>query len=67
MDVPLLVIHGEHDKIISVSHGRALHEASPANDKTFIAIPGGGHDDLFELAGDEILAEIGSFARRVAR
>ena len=67
MDTPLLVIHGENDGIIPVSHGRTLVEASPARDKAFVPVPDAGHDDLFEVAGDEIVAQIADFARRVAK
>jgi len=67
MDTPLLVIHGENDEVIPVSHGRALVEASPAGDKTFTGIPDAGHDDLFDVAGDEIVGQIADFARRVAK
>lgn len=45
-DTPLLVIHGEIDGIIPGSHGRALHEASPAKMKRFVGIPNAGHNDL---------------------
>ncbi len=64
---PLLVIHGENDEVIPVSHGRKLLDASPASDKTFVPIPGAGHNDLFEVAGDEIIRQIADFARRAAR
>lgn len=45
-DTPLLVIHGESDGIIPTSHGRALHEASPAKTKRFVGVPNAGHNDL---------------------
>lgn len=63
---PLLVIHGELDHIIPPSHGRKLVEASPAHDKTFMPIPEAGHNDLFLVAGDEIIPRIAEFARRVS-
>lgn len=67
METPLLVIHGENDEVIPVSHGRTLVEACAAGDKTFISIPDVGHDDLFDVAGDEIVGQIADFARRVAK
>ncbi len=67
IDMPLLVIHGENDEIIPVSHGRTLVAASAASDKTFIPVPGAGHDDLFAVAGDELIGKTADFARRVAR
>ncbi len=67
ISTPLLVIHGENDEVIPVSHGRKLVEASPATDKSFVPIPGGGHNDLFDVAGDEIIRRVADFARRVAK
>jgi abhydrolase domain-containing protein 17 len=64
---PLLVIHGENDGVIPVSHGRKLVEASPAADKSFVPIQVAGHNDLFVVAGDKIVGKIGDFALRVAR
>lgn len=66
MDTPLLVIHGENDEVIPVSHGRKLVDASPASDKAFIPIPDAGRNDLFDFAGDEIIQSIADFARRFA-
>lgn len=65
MDTPLLVIQGEEDRVISVTHGRALATASAAEDKEFIGIPMAGHNDLFVVAGDLILDKINAFCRRV--
>lgn len=67
MRTPLLVIHGENDEVIPVSHGRELVAASLAADKRFSIIPGAGHNDLFEVAGDDIIRQVAEFARRVSR
>lgn len=48
---PLLVIHGEEDEVIPFSQGQDLFDLSPAQRKTFLPIPGAGHNDLF-LVGD---------------
>lgn len=62
IDCPLLVIHGEKDSLIRISHGRALYEASPAKDKRFIPVPDAGHDDLFAIGGPAITDAIADFA-----
>jgi abhydrolase domain-containing protein 17 len=67
IDTPLLVIHGGRDAIIPPAHGRRLYEASPAGDKTHRLIPEAGHNDLFAVAGDEIIGLVAGFSRRVAR
>jgi hypothetical protein len=46
---PLLVIHGDRDEIVPVSHGRALFEAA-AEPKSLHVVPGAGHNDLIDTA-----------------
>ena len=46
-DKPLLVIHAEFDHIIPFSDGRALYEACPSPDKTFLMIASANHNDIF--------------------
>lgn len=65
--MPLLVLHGENDEVIASSHGRKLVEASPAADKAYRLISHAGHNDLFEVAGEEVFGEIERFVRRVAK
>ena len=44
--VPLFVVHGEADDMIPASFGRRLHESYRGPDKTFVALPGVGHNDI---------------------
>ena len=60
------MIHGEEDGIITASHGRELVEASAAADKKFHPIPRAGHNDLFQIGGEEIFPLVSDFARRVS-
>jgi len=43
---PTLVIHAEEDHIIPFSDGQALYEASTAENKRFLRIPGANHNDI---------------------
>jgi len=63
---PLLVIHGEDDEVIAVSHGRELVDACGSPDKAFHPIPGARHNDLFEIGGGKIFPLVRQFALRVA-
>jgi fermentation-respiration switch protein FrsA (DUF1100 family) len=45
--MPVLIVHGDHDGTIPIEQGRALFALANAP-KTFVPIPGGGHDDLPE-------------------
>lgn len=42
---PLLVSHGERDRVVPFSHAKQLIEASPSKNKRFLPQPGRGHDD----------------------
>ncbi len=59
---PLLVIHGEADRVVPARFGRTLFEAAP-EPKTGVFIPQGNHDNLYALgAADHVLAFLGSLA-----
>ncbi|MEP4078549.1 alpha/beta hydrolase [Haloferula sp.] len=63
-DTPLLVIHGEDDYVIPASHGRTLHQASPATMKRFVSVPNTGHNDLRAM---DILFPISEFVGELRR
>jgi uncharacterized protein len=48
--VPVLLLHGGHDKTVPLSHGKRLFEALP-EPKRFVVIPDAGHVDLFDFGG----------------
>ena len=43
---PTLVIHAEYDEIIPFVEGEELYAASGAAEKTFVRVPGAGHNDI---------------------
>ena len=51
VEVPTLVLHGDRDAIVPISHGRRLHElaARPAG---FHVIEGAGHNDTWLVGGE---------------
>ena len=49
-DLPLLVIHGEHDTLIPPDHGKRLYDASTHADKTLLIARKAGHNDLLMVA-----------------
>ncbi len=48
LDIPLLVLHGTDDPLIPIEMGREMFDASPATDKTFFAVQGAGHNDVWQ-------------------
>ena len=49
---PLLILHGEKDKITAVSYGQKVFEAAPQS-KESILVPNAGHNNLFDFGVDE--------------
>ncbi len=58
LTVPVLVVHGTQDEVIPFAEGRTLHAAAPAGAE-FLPIEGAGHNDLFEVGGEEYLRGLG--------
>lgn len=52
INAPLLIIHGDADRVIHIDLGRALFEAA-VEPKEFWTIPGADHNDIIESAGIE--------------
>jgi alpha-beta hydrolase superfamily lysophospholipase len=48
---PTLIIHGEYDQIIPLSHARDLHDRSPAARKKLHIIPNADHNSLMMVGG----------------
>lgn len=61
--LPLFVIHGEADTLLPVEHGQALYDASVAEYKTILRIPGAGHNDLMLIAMQRYFNAIAAFIR----
>jgi fermentation-respiration switch protein FrsA (DUF1100 family) len=49
--MPVLVIHGDRDRVVPFEHGERLFAAAPAP-KRFLRVPGAGHDDVFLVGGE---------------
>ena len=59
---PLLVLHGDNDDIVPVSHGKALYDAAP-EPKRIHVFPGLGHNDVVPLARVELAEVIAGWAK----
>ncbi len=54
--MPLLVMHGAQDRIIPIELGTKLFDQA-REPKTFVRIPGAGHNDLHLFSTDQIAAD----------
>lgn len=51
LDVPTWVVHGERDGVVPVRMGRAVHAAARVPGE-LLTVPGAGHNDVSDVAGD---------------
>ena len=58
---PVLIIHGDMDRITPIHMGKKVYQALPENIKTFITVPGAGHNDLVHVAGESFWLWIAEF------
>jgi fermentation-respiration switch protein FrsA (DUF1100 family) len=57
---PVLVMHGDADRVIPFSNGRALYEALP-DPKRFEVVHGGDHNDLVPPDADRYWTAVDEF------
>jgi len=62
VNMPKMFIHGTDDEIIPVSMGRKLFEVSE-EPKIFYEIKGAGHNDTYQVGGQDYLDKIGRFVK----
>ncbi|WP_227021549.1 alpha/beta hydrolase [Oceaniferula marina] len=58
VSIPVLVAHGSDDALIPMSSGRKLYDSFPSNDKKWIEVPGGDHDNVL-ITPMPLYAEMG--------
>jgi len=54
---PILIVHGTRDEVIPFAMGQRLYEAAP-EPKTFLAVEGAGHNDVFLVGGAKYLESL---------
>lgn len=62
---PLLIIHGDRDRILPVSMGRRLYARATVK-KSFVLVHGAGHNDLVEKNPQLFYSKIAAFLNTVA-
>jgi fermentation-respiration switch protein FrsA (DUF1100 family) len=63
---PVLVVHGERDRVIPVAQGRKLFEAAP-EPRRLIIIERAGHNDLPNVGGGKYIDSLADFVRGALR
>jgi hypothetical protein len=62
---PTLIIHAEFDRIIPFSEGQALYDASGAEEKRLVKIPGADHNDIFFRGMAPYLKAVADLTRKL--
>ena len=65
--LPTLIMHGERDWIIPITDAEALYEASAGEPKTFVRIPGAGHNDLMLVGRQTYFDAVADFCGKLAQ
>lgn len=65
LSCPLLAIHGDRDRTVPLSLGRALFEAAP-EPKEWLPVPGAAHNDVFAVGGQSYWKKIDEFLNEVS-
>lgn len=63
---PTLIIHGEYDQLLPLSEGKALYEASSAENKRLLVIKGATHNDIFLRGMEEYMAAVKELVEKAA-
>jgi fermentation-respiration switch protein FrsA (DUF1100 family) len=60
LERPLLILHGDRDEVVPFRLGQKLFEAA-GQPKTFLAVPGAGHNDVYLVGGAAYWRAIADF------
>ncbi len=56
--LPVLILHGTHDKATKYQGSQQFHDAASSNDKTLILVDGGYHDLLNDTVRDQVMDDV---------
>ncbi len=62
--LPVLIIHGEYDELIPVSHAAELYDMLEGTERELQVIPGAGHNDILWLGQDQYFDTVDAFIHR---
>ena len=62
---PILILHGVEDATVPVSHGRRLAARATA-EVQLVEIPGAGHNDVWEVGGEQVIQALSAFLPALA-
>ena len=63
--IPALIIHGEHDQLVSLKQGMFLYRHLGSSHKSMLIIPGADHNDILYYGQSKYFKVIGEFVESV--
>lgn len=67
VSIPILIIHGENDRLIPLSEGEDLYRLAGSERKRLVVVPRADHNDLMMVGRNLYFQEIEAFVRSIAR
>lgn len=64
IDRPMLFLHGDQDDKIPIGFNRRNFEAVQSPEKQWITVPGGGHSNLWRVAGKDLERQVLAFLKQ---
>jgi len=64
ISLPTLMLHGERDELIPLSHATGIHDLLQVKDRSLVVIPGVGHNDILWGGMPQYFAAIAAFVQR---
>lgn len=61
IELPALIIHGEHDRLVPLTQGKDLYESLGSGQKKLVVIPGADHNDIMFVNQEKYIEEIDNF------
>lgn len=61
MRLPLLLFHGEHDRVVLIEGSREFFRRCPSSDKRFSPVESDFHETLNGPEGEGLTAEVGQW------
>lgn len=66
VSAPIVVIHGDQDRIIPLKLGKMVFDAAPSPKELYI-VQGADHNDLYRVGGSAYFQRVRQFVEKVAR
>jgi len=64
---PMLILHGQHDQIISIENAELLQTQCPSKGREIQMVPGADHNSIIQVGGRVYFETIARFLKRAMR